>query len=594
MLPHKVTRPGEPVLEIAIVDQKSILSRRNFIDENISARTASGSRYSELNVESKMPLLPVWISMMISCKSPPREPLDTKEDQQQGTADTSDLSDLSDLSDTGDTSDTVPLTGSASIAENPHNPFSAIVTVTVDQDAALVVEYGEGALTHATPAVSAVAGEPTEVLVLGLRADRTFQLEVAATHPQGTWRSEPMTHQTAPLETGWPVCTPTFTAPKTEYSEDEVVCTQGLTSAGTYMYFCTDYFGEPVLSIRTSGNDSLMSMRPLADGSWASTSFTAAKLILFSPAGEEIAAYSPSFFTGTRFIHEYIDSHEVIELQHGKWAGALVFFTNSYEVFENGSYKLGNGLIVFDPVKRTVLYDYNFHGTLGDQKPMDPRMPYSRNGNGDYEQDWTHANTILHGTDADGQEYFLLSLKSQDWLFKLYPDSDELAWAFGFEGDFTLVDDIDATNPTPRHPLEWAYHQHGMNFVEDNSGRLRLIMLDNGMPRHNGNHYVWNLHYSRMLEFRIDEETMLTDIVYEYGAREHDDPEWFFSATCGNALLLQDGARAMTIDGENATMIEASYPEAEERWRMECNTTEWCEYRVHWFPSLYETNWMNQ
>ena len=538
-----------------------------------------------------MPSLQAWLSLLISCQSP-QAPLP---DQGSDRPDTQDSQDSQDSQDTQDTDEPVSMEGSASITENPHNPFSAIVTVTVDQDAAVVVEYGEDALTHATPTVSVAAGVPTEIIVLGLRADRTFQVEVAASHPQVTWRSAPMAHQTAPLEVGWPVCTPTFTAPETEYSEDEVVCTQGLTSTGSYMYFCTDYFGEPVLSLRTEGNDSLMSMRPLADGAWASTSFTAAKVIFFSPAGEQVAAYGASYFTDTRFFHEYIDSHEVIQLQHGKWAGAVVFLTNSYEFFGNGSYKLGNGLIVFDPVTRTVLYDYSFHGTLGDQKPMDPlRMPYTRSGNGDYEQDWTHANTVLHGADDDGREYFLLSIKSQDWIFKLYPDQDKLAWAFGFDGDFTLVDDIDAEEPTPKNPIEWAYHQHGMNFVDDQDGRLRLIMLDNGMPRHNGNRYVWNLYYSRILEFRIDEETMLTDIVYEYGARQEDDPEWFFSATCGNALLLQDGARALTIDGENATMIEASYPEANERWRMECNTTEWCEYRVHWFPNLYETNWMNQ
>jgi hypothetical protein len=487
----------------------------------------------------------------------------------------------------------VVITGESAVSGNAFNQFSAVVTVTVDQDADVVVEYGEGELTHSTPAARATAGEPLEVLVMGLRASRDYQLQARATLGESEWRGELLSYSSEELPVGWPTCTPTFTADESEFDPDEVVCTQGVTYAGQYMYYCTDYWGEPVFTMSSPGNDSLMSMRPLRDGSWASTSYTSSNVLFFDRFGEQTAGYAASYFGGdTRFEHDYIDSHELYQINSGAWDGAVAFLTNAYEWFDDGSFKLGNGLIVFDPVKREVLYDYSFHGELGDQIPMSEKMPYTRDGNGDYAQDWNHANTILHNADEDGREYFLISLKSQDWVFKLYPDTDELAWALGYDGDFTLVEDPTASALVERDPLEWHYHQHGLVFVEGDDDRLHLLMLDNGYPRHDGFRYRWDLYYSRIVQVALDEESMLAELEFEYGSSDYSDPSWFFSSTCGNSELLADGQRVMTLDGEDATMIEASYPEGEERWRMSCVTLEWCEYRVQWHPNLYETDWI--
>lgn len=490
-----------------------------------------------------------------------------------------------------DTGTPIVLSGEASVAANPANPFSAIVTVTVDHDASVWVEYGEGEADHATPAVDVAAGVPTELVVLGLRADRAFTLTAVATAgASARWRSPPLGFTTAPLAGNWPTCTPTFHVDESEFNRDEVVCTNASGADYSYRYACFDRWGEPVLSIRTPTNDSLMSMRPLRDGTWASTSFTASKLILFNARGEQVAQYTPTWLSGrTRYTHMYVDSHEVYQIPTGAWAGLLAFLTTSYEYLSDGDYKLGNGLVVFDPVLEEVVYDYSFLGELDDGESADPALPFDRDGYGDYPQDWNHGNTILHGTDADGREFFLVSLKAQDWILKLYPDTDELAWALGFEGDFTLVDNIDAPHPTERPAVDWAFHQHGVVFLERDGPRNRLLMFDNGYPRSDESGYRWDLAYSRLVELRYDESTGLADIPFEYGATR--GPDHFLSSTCGNTELLPGEDAVIALDGEGKRMFEVSYPDGERRWELDCSSVEWCEYRVHYAPDLYTLAW---
>jgi len=507
--------------------------------------------------------------------------------------------DLPKTGDDSDTTDSVPedtgeipvITGKASVRSNPSNAFSAFVSVTLDLDSTVQVAYGEaGNLDHATPPVDVVAGVATDILVLGLHASRKIDLRVDATHGLAHWSSDPLAYTTADLETGWPTCTPSFIADESEFDPDEVFCTQGTLASGSDIYYCVDHWGDPVFSMRTAASDSLMSMEPLMDGSWASTSYNNSKVIFFDAAGDTTKSLPTSAFADeTRFEHQYVDSHEIYQIREGKWRGDVVFITDSYETVGK-DYKMGNGIIVLDPVTYDVVYDYSFLGPLDDGVSNDPFLPFDRAGYGDYSQDWLHSNAVLHGIDPDGREYFLISMKSQDWIVKLYPDKDELAWALGFDGDFTLVDDVDAKSPVEMDAYDWEFHQHGMRFLDNEGPRFDLVMLDNGYPRQDENGPNWNLRYSRFVELEVDQDSMQASMPYTYGKRF--GPDQMFSSTCGNALLLPDGKRMVGLMGETDTMIEVSYPEGERRWWMQCESMDWCAYQVHWFPDMYDTTWI--
>lgn len=491
----------------------------------------------------------------------------------------------------GSTTETTPAFAS-SVQVNVHNPFAALVDFSLDEAASVRVEYGEGAFTHQTPSLEVEAGVSAQIQVLGLRAGRDFQLQAVAIVGGEEARGELLSFSTEPLPDTWPTCSPWFTLPEAQFDADEVLCTQGLTTDQQRFYFCTDYWGETVFSIAAADNDLLMSVTPLQSGGWASTSGISSSLYLFDELGATTDKLLSSYFRDrTRFGHEFIVSHGVIQIESGIWSGAIVILTLSVEFLTESEFKMGNGLIVYDPVTDEVLYDYHLNGPRDDGVSGDPLVSFDREGSGDNESDWTHANSLAHGQDADGREYLLLSLKAQDWIVKLYPDADEIAWILGREGDFTLVDDIEAADPIELSPLEWAYHQHGILPVGSDDGYLHLLMLDNGLPRHDGVDYVYEDAYSRAIQYRIDEERRLVDIVFEYGESDRSSSEYFLTEICGNVVLTEEADRLLVLDGDTATRIELNYPDGRERWRMQCDPIELCEYRLEWYPSLYERDW---
>lgn len=475
------------------------------------------------------------------------------------------------------------------VAANEYNRFAAQATVQVDVDATVRVAYGEGAYTHRTPAVSASAGEPVEIQVLGLRAGRDFVMRPVIELGGVERHGDELVYSTPPLEDIYPSCTPTFEADEASFDPDEVSCAHSELADGTRVYLCMDYWGEPVFEASTPMNDALMAMRPLSTGGWTSTAYNNSSVVFLDAWGATTTRYPATWFQGkTRFKHEYVDAHEIIELRQGEWAGTVAFLTATVEWLADGSYKLGNGLIVMDPLTEEILYDYSLLGDASDGVSADGRISFDRAGTGDYAEDWTHANSLAQGFDADGREYLLLSLKSQDWVVKLYPDTDEIAWLLGREGDFRLVDDMDAASPVELGASSWFYHQHSVNILPSDDGRLRLLLLDNGLPRHNGTEYVWEDAYSRAVLMRVDEDRGLAELEWTYGSEQSGRRDYFFSQTCGNAQLLEGDDRLLVTDGEDAMRILVAYPSGRGLWRMVCQKTEWCEYRVTWFPSLYE------
>lgn len=486
-------------------------------------------------------------------------------------------------SDTGADTDSdtgPPFDATAAVGDNPDNSFSALVTVTPNQDTTVHVRYGEAALDHETLPVLVHAGVAAVLPVLGLHASRSYLVEVDA---DGGWTSPTLSYTTAPVPPNFPVCTATFVVPEGAFGADEALCSNFQGSDGHHLYACFDRWAQPVFSARTADDDSMRSMTRLADRSWASTGFTTAKVLWLDTAGAETAERTIDWFEGrTRFDHQFVDPHELLEIAEGPWAGAVVFATSPAEDLPGGGYVVGNGFIVYDRATDTVLYDYSLLGDTSDGVSFDPRIPFTRTGIGDYPEDWSHLNAMAYGRDVDGRLFFLLSLKAQDWIVKLYPDTDEIGWIAGFEGDFTLVDDLDASSPVALADIDWPFHAHGLSWVAHDGARLRWMLFDNGYPRHDGDAIEWDLAYSRVVEFDIDEETRLasTPFVYTGGG------EVFFSSTGGNAELLPDGTRVLFLDSEAQTAQEIGYPGGEDRWRMTCDYHGDAMYRIRWYPSL--------
>lgn len=496
-----------------------------------------------------------------------------------------------DSGDTADTADTVlaPLSGEVTLELNPDNPLAAIATVTLSRRAAVHLEYGSGGtLDRASPSVEVAAGAPTRLQALGLTADTEWSVQVVADEEE--WRSEGLGVQTEALDPGW-ACTPEFTVSEAEFDPDEVVC--GAFAVGTEnRYLCWDRWGTPRLSLQTIDNDLLLSMVPLPDGGWGGTSQSRSSVVLLDPFGAMVRDVGPDWLIGkTRYTHEWIDAHEFVPLSSGQWAGAVAVLTLASETAVDGQLMTGNGLVVLDLVNDTVLYDYSLLGSVGDGVSADERLPYTRAGSSSAD-DWTHANGLALGVDSEGREFVLMSLATQNWVVKLLPDTDELQWRLGHEGDFTLVDALGGGAARPA--TDWFYHQHHPTLVARSDGRTGLLIFDNGADRAEsaGGEPTPGGNYSRVLEFVLDEEAGEAALPFEYGPTDRDDPEWFFSANRGSVRILPGDDRLLFLLGDPQEMREISYPGGEPRWSLSCDGSEPMQ-RVTWLESLYDAGWLD-
>lgn len=125
--------------------------------------------------------------------------------------------------------------------------------------------------------------------------------------------------------------------------------------------------------------------------------------------------------------------------------------------------------------------------------------------------DWAHANAII----ADG-ESVIVSVRHQDAVFKARRDTGELAWILAPHENWSS-----AFLPYLLDPMgtefAWSYHQHAVEVTSDGT----LIMFDNG--NHRASPYDGTVpmtgdeSYSRVVEYRIDEDNMNIEQVWEYG-----------------------------------------------------------------------------
>jgi hypothetical protein len=487
-----------------------------------------------------------------------------------------------------------PFDAVVTVEGNPDNPFSAVVRASFGVQVELCAEYGvDGAFDLRTPFVTAEPGEEVQRLVLGLLADTGYEIRVVARSGDTEWIGESLSFQTDPLPENWPVCEVTSTEDLDSFDPNEVLCSNSALQDESPMILCVNRRGEPVWSLVHPDGVMLQEFQALPDGSFAGTGHSSSELMFFDQAGAMTERYPPLWFEGkTRFVHTYVNEHEVIALTEGPWAGAVMFMTTTKDVVQ-GEERLGIGMIAFDPATEVVLWDWLIHGMLGDDAPIDPTLDYDRFGlhkpSGDIY--WNHGNAILHGVDDDGGQYVWVSLRAQDWILRVDVETDQVDWRLGYDGDFALVDDLDAAEPVPLEPRLWSFQQHAPEWISRQGSRTRYLVYDNGVrrPDENGEPDSSN-QYSRIVEFEIDEESMLATIHFDYGSPDEDDPEHFYNHQLGDADMSPAGDAIHFQKGYTPFMAEITYPEGVERWRYSCPEVPRF-YRVDYFPSLYETTW---
>ena len=191
-----------------------------------------------------------------------------------------------------DTSAEEPLSLTLAATLNPHNPLSALASVTASADVVATVQATDGEHTISTPSVSLTAGTAAEILVLGLRAGRTWTLTAVVEETS----SAPSEVTTAALPDDHPDCTVTIDA-GAEVSPEEVICTNADTDSGG-IYFCVDRAGETVWWVAQPEGEGVHAFRVLSDGTLAMVSDSRSMIAFLEPSGAPITYYTPSWFKG--------------------------------------------------------------------------------------------------------------------------------------------------------------------------------------------------------------------------------------------------------------------------------------------------------
>ena len=212
--------------------------------------------------------------------------------------------------------------------------------------------------------------------------------------------------------------------------------------------------------------------------------------------------------------------------------------------------------------------------------------------------DWTHANAIIY---EEEDHSVVLSVPYQNAIMKVSLDTGELVWILGDPTGWREPWSEKVLQPVG--DVEWSYLHHEVS----HSGRGTYLLFDNGvgraMPFDGREPMALEDSYSRGVEYRVDEENMTVEQVWEYGP----DDEWFYGRYLGDIdwlpqtgnILINVGSMETGPDGNAVPPGQAqrwarffevtSDTPAEKVWELQLRDEGlgWSVYRVERLPSVY-------
>lgn len=109
--------------------------------------------------------------------------------------------------------------------------------------------------------------------------------------------------------------------------------------------------------------------------------------------------------------------------------------------------------------------------------------------------DWTHSNHVNMFKD-DSTCY--INSRNLSKYFKIDMNSGKIIWTFGKNGDFKMISE---------HPDPWIEFAHAPQITFSGGSKSEILFYDNGSEQRG---------YSRVIKYRIDEENMTAEIIYEF------------------------------------------------------------------------------
>jgi hypothetical protein len=407
--------------------------------------------------------------------------------------------------------------GEASVQASEDITLVAIVSWTSNVEATPSVRIGQdGVFTHEVG--YGHVGTEHEVIVVGMRPEQAYELQPVTTTAGGQRVvGEALDFTTGAVPDPWrPMNIDLYDASRafdgwTLYN----IATSFTTPAFSVM---VDMAGEPVWYYH-AGNGGRSDLVPkLVDG--------------------ERVLIGPGVPSGARPL--------VVDLA-GRvlWEGPTqdLGFTDGgmhhvFEELENGDYLL-------------VEYTANLNGDMGDtllQYDQDAELvwEWSTFDHLDDHPAWVHTNSVFLNEPA-GLIY--TNSYQMGMTFEIDKASGEVLWSFGEGGDFS---------PDPYAIEPYPNHAHAFQILEGGN----MLIYDNGDEERG---------YSRVVEFSLDEDSMSSEIVWQYPGTLAYDPWW--CAAWGDVQRLPNGNTLINAGAgtntpeETVSRIFEVTPEGDTVWR---------------------------
>lgn len=413
-------------------------------------------------------------------------------------------------------------TGTVTVDANPRSTLSRFVSWDTDQpaDSRITVRGPD----HSFEVVRSDLVTEHRVLVIGLHAQATFDLEVRSEGADGyTWEGSAQI-QTGPLPRGIPagaVGTRDVAAMQPGWTLMNITSGRAGLPPTAVMY---DDRGRPVW-YATHGT--AVDKRGDVD-----VSLIPGRRLLMGPSGAQAGAVELDMSGGVVWDGPYVPAPNFLHHHMERQPDGTTVGLQARRL--NGQRK-PDEIVQWD-ADLNVVYRWS---ALEIYPPS--LVPTG---------DLCHANTVVMELERDR---IYLNCRSISTLFALSASTGQIDWAYGMSGQFL---------PDPVHPDPWPRNQHAPQFLPGGT----VLYYDNGGEARP---------HSRVIEVRLDEVAMTSHVVWEFPGEAPVDP-WYtsqwYSDIWGSADRLENGntlvGAGTNTAGQHSRVFEVS-PAGEVVWAME-------------------------
>jgi arylsulfate sulfotransferase len=445
----------------------------------------------------------------------------------------------------------VSIVGPPSMVAAASAPMAQMLSVATSRSTTLAVTLDDGAghryqigfpqfaLTH-------------DVLLLGMRPNRTYDVSFTVTDTDNQTINRLLGNfVTPPLPDSFPAITLLESAPdQMEPGLTLIEASRKDRSAGFLVI--VDNQGRVVWYIESDGSQAVTRLGD--DGLLIVLTATDNLIRKIDFAGNEFAAWHAAGSTGGTATSLAIDGaslhHDIVPLPGGTYLTSTrqsIRQVVDFPLDENDSTVTGTVTIREEPV---VEFDESGQ-IVGQWEFLDLLKPTRIGFNATQGQpdatDWVHLNGIWYDASDDS---ILASLRHQDAVVKYSRANGNLIWILGnhdnWEGfEQFLLTPINA-------PFTWQYHQHAPMLTRAGT----VLLFDNGnlkaSPFTGQPPVPPEINFSRAVEYRVDEQLMTIEQVWEYGANQSG--ELIYTPFIGDADALPETGNVLITFGGICTI----------------------------------------